>query len=107
MQGAGTIWGGLFNNGFLEKYYGVRATEVSTEDGINQVASGKYAIGSVSGHILAIIPPPEQYQNQGYKFFIIDSGRSLTGPYRTSAEVKAKGDSAGVFYVKRIIEKIQ
>lgn len=105
--GVGTIWGGMLNNDFLAKHYGVKATAVGTESGIQQVESGKVAIGSVSGHILAIVPVPDQYKNQGYRFYVIDSARGLDGPYRSSSEVIAKPKSGGVFYVRYIIEPIQ
>ena len=96
---------GVLNNGYLSKYYGVKMTYVSTGEGIEQVAAGKSALGSVEGHILAIVPVPEEYQGQGYKFYIIDSARGLTGPYRNAEEVKAKPNSGGVFRLTYIIEK--
>ena len=102
--GAGVITSSIVNNNFLSQYYGVKSTSVSTEEGIREVANGKCAIGSVSGHILAIVPVPEQYQGQGYKFYIIDSARGLDGPYRSAEEVKSKPRSGGVFRITYIIE---
>lgn len=102
--GAGVITSAIVNNNFLGQYYNVKSTKVSTEEGVKQVESGKVAIGSVSGHILAIVPVPEQYKNQGYRFYIMDSGRGLDGPYRSEEEVKKKPRSYGVFNITYILE---
>jgi len=104
VPGQGVITASIVNNNFLGQYYNVKSTKVSTEDGIRQVEQGKAAIGSVYGHILAIVPVPEQYKNQGYKFYIIDSGRGLTGPYRSAEEVKQKPKSYGIFNITYVFE---
>lgn len=104
MDDVGTIWGGMLNNDLLNKYYGVKATYVSTEQGIQAVENGKVAIGRVKGHILAIVPVPDEYKGQGYRFYIMDSARGLDGPYRNAEEVKKKSKSGGVFSIKYIIE---
>lgn len=103
--GAGTIWNGVFNNNQLNKYYGVSAREVGTTQGIQEVQNGKLAIGRVKGHVLAIIPVPEKYRGQGYRFYIIDSVNQLDGPYKSAQEVIAKPSSGGMFQIMRIIEK--
>ena len=104
--GSGTVYGGLLNNNFLQKYYNVKSRYVTTEQGIQEVENGKVAIGRVKGHIIAIIPVPEKYQGQGYRFYIMDSARGLDGPYRSAEEVKAKPKSYGVFEILYIIEPI-
>ena len=101
---AGTIYSGMLNNNLLKKCYNVRATSVSTEQGIKAVESGKSAIGRVQGHILAIVPVPEQYKGQGYRFYIMDSARGLDGPYKSAAEVRAKRASGGEFSILYTIE---
>lgn len=104
VQNVGVITASMMNNNFLEKYYHVQSTYVSTEAGIQQVENGKVAIGSVKGHMLAIVPVPEEYKNQGYRFYIIDSARGLTGPYRSAAEVRSKPKSYGEFSISYIVE---
>ena len=77
----------IFSNAFVQKYYGV-----SSEYGISQATAlsaleqGYPVIGGETGHILAIIPAPDEYKNQGYKFYIMDSGRGHDGPYKSVAD---------------------
>lgn len=38
------------------------------------------------GHILAIVPVSDELKAQGYKFYILDSGRGHSGPYKSLNE---------------------
>lgn len=81
---------------FLKKYYNVKATEISSQESIiAQLTDGKAAIGSTPGHILAVIPVPEQYREQGYRFYVLDSANGLSGAYRTVDEVRRKPYGSG------------
>jgi len=78
----------IFRSDFLQKYYGV-TSEVSypsESQAIAALESGCAVIGGEDGHILAIIPVPDEYKSQGYKFYILDSARGHDGPYRSVAE---------------------
>lgn len=78
----------IFNNDFLNKYYGV-TSEVSypsEEKVIQALEEGCGVIGGEEGHILAIIPVTAEEKAQGYKFHILDSARGHSGPYKSVAD---------------------
>lgn len=77
----------IFGNTFLQKYYGVSSQYgISQSAALSALEQGYPVIGSETGHILAIIPAPDEYKKQGYKFYIMDSARGHDGPYRSVAE---------------------
>lgn len=74
----------IFQSSFLEKYYGLSSKSVmNNSQALEALENGYPVIGGEDGHILAIIPAPEEYKNQGYKFYILDSGRGHSGPYKS------------------------
>lgn len=77
----------IFGSDFLQKYYGVTSRRVTSDaDALNALENGYPIIGGEKGHILAIIPAPEEYKAQGYKFYILDSARGHDGPYKTISD---------------------
>lgn len=93
----------IFNSSFLEKYYGVRSQSCSNEsDAIKALEQGYPVIGGEQGHILAIIPAPDEYKAQGYKFYILDSARGHDGAYRSVQEANqvVKGTLSFIAIIK-------
>ena len=78
----------IFNNDFLNKYYGVTSNVCypNEETVVKALEEGCAVIGGEEGHILAIIPVPDEYKSQGYKFYILDSARGHDGPYKSVAD---------------------
>lgn len=78
----------IFNNSFLSKYYGVSSSVCypSEAEVIQALKEGAGVIGAEEGHILAIVPVPDEYKNQGYQFYILDSARGHSGAYRSVAD---------------------
>ena len=71
------------NNDFLKKYYGVSSVAYPTEaQALQALQQGYPIIGGEDGHILALIPAPDEYKEQGYKFYILDSARGHDGLYQ-------------------------
>lgn len=78
----------IFRSDFLQTYFGVTSelSYPSESQAIAALEKGYGLIGGEDGHILAIIPAPDEYKAQGYKFYILDSARGHDGPYRSVAE---------------------
>lgn len=78
----------FFGTDFLEKYYGVTSelTYPGEAKAMQALEQGYCLIGGEDGHILAIIPAPDEYKAQGYKFYILDSARGHSGAYRSVAD---------------------
>lgn len=93
----------IFNNDFLNRYYGVSSQMYPTQASALQALENGYpVIGSETGHILAIIPAPDEYKAQGYKFYILDSGRGHGGLYKSVEEANAvvKGNLGFIAIIK-------
>lgn len=86
----------IFRSDFLQKYFGV-TSEVSYPSESQVIAAleqGCGVIGGEDGHILAIVPAPDEYKAQGYKFYIIDSARGHNGPFKSVAEANRVVDGS-------------
>lgn len=91
----------IFESSFLQKYYGVTSRSVDSDsDALQALENGYPVIGGEDGHILAIIPAPDSYKSQGYKFYILDSARGHSGPYKSMADANeiVRG-SLGFIYI--------
>ena len=110
--GQGSVYSGICNNGFLQKNYQLKSTvgEYSFEVVMSALEQGKCAIGRVPGHVLAIVPVPEEYKAQGYRFYVLDSGSGLDGPYKTLEAFNKVADqkrkNGGPLSFKAIISKM-
>lgn len=81
----------VWSNEFLNKYYGVSSETCYDYDTvINALNEGKAAIGGEPGHILAIIPLPDEYKGSDYEFFVLDSAFGHTGPYRSAEDFMSR-----------------
>lgn len=96
VSGVGSNWC-IFSSDFLQKYYGVTSEPANNTTGLQALEQGYPVIGGETGHILAIIPAPEELKQQGYKFYIMDSARGHDGPYRSISEANAKVSGGLVF----------
>lgn len=96
VPGVGSSWC-IFSSDFLQKYYGVTSEPANNTTGLQALEQGYPVIGGETGHILAIIPAPEELKQQGYKFYIMDSARGHDGPYRSISEANAKVSGGLVF----------
>lgn len=82
--GEGSVYSGICNTDLLTKYYNCRATAVgSTSQALDALKNGKAIIGSEYGHILAVLPLPDKYKDQGYMFYVLDSARGHNGPFKS------------------------
>lgn len=93
----------IFGSDFLKKYYGVTSQMYPGQsEALRALESGYPVIGAEDGHILAIIPAPEEYKKQGYKFYILDSARGHGGPYKSAAAASAvvKGNLRFIAIIK-------
>lgn len=105
--GAGSRYAGICNNELLNKYYHCRATYVSSDaQALQAIREGKAIIAAETGHILAILPLPDQYLDQGYAFYVLDSFRGHNGPFRSRAEF-INTTTATSLEFKYIIEPIK
>lgn len=87
LPGAGSYWGPLCNTEFLQKYYNCKSTAVNSMQGvIDAVSAGKCVVGAEKGHILAIIPLPDEYKSGGYAFFVLDSARGHSGAFKSKED---------------------
>lgn len=108
--GEGSVYEGICNNNFLQKNYNLKSTLNPTyQQAIAAIEQGKCAIARVPGHVLAIMPVTEEMKAQGYKFYIMDSGSGLDGPYRNTEEVRRavsqkRPNKPGTITFKAIIE---
>lgn len=78
----------IFQNSFLQKYYGVHSTYIRHSPnerklGLEALENGYPVIGGEQGHVLALIPVSDELKAQGYKFYIMDSARGHDGPYKS------------------------
>ena len=106
LPGAGSYWGPLCRNDFLEKYYNCKSTAItSMQQLIDAVAADKCVIGAEKGHILAIIPLPDEYKAGGYTFFVLDSARGHSGAFKSLEDFK-KTTGAEMLVPHYIIEPI-
>lgn len=108
LPGTGSIYSGLCNSDFLQKYYNCKSTYVTSEtQAWEAIAAGKCIIGAEKGHILAIIPLPDEYLKVGgYKFYILDSARGHSGAFTSKSDFTS---STGAEYLNTwyIIEKME
>jgi len=81
----------IYDDDFLYTYYGVHSTAASDYDTVIQaLKEGKCAVGHEPGHFVAIIPVPDEFQGQGYEFFVLDSARGTTGAYKSISDFKSR-----------------
>ena len=94
----------IFNNNFLSEYYGVTSDVCYPNETrvIQALDEGCAVIGAEEGHILAIVPVSDEYKAQGYKFYILDSARGHSGPYRSVADANrvVKGSLSFIAIIK-------
>lgn len=77
----------IFSSSFLQTYYGVTSLQnPSATQALQALESGYPVVGGEDGHILALIPVTDELKAQGYKFYIMDSGRGHDGAYRSVEE---------------------
>ena len=91
VDGVGSSWC-IFENSFLNKYYEVSSEEIGSyeyESAMDALEEGYPIIGGEPGHFLVILPPPDEYKTQGYKFYILDSAMGHDGPYKSVDEANA------------------
>ena len=101
IAGTGSAYPGIYTSSFLEEYYGVESFWIeegsnNESKGLEYIDKGYPVIVSRPGHILAAIPLPDEYKDQGYRFFVLDSIKDATGPYTSAAEFAQKN---GVDYL--------
>lgn len=91
VPGAGSIRGAICDTQFLAQYYNCKSTYVSDnaegqEQALKALAEGKAVLGGEEGHLLAIIPVPDEYKNMGYAFYVLDSYRGHDGPFKSVSD---------------------
>lgn len=77
----GSLYPGIWTSDFLEKTYGIESIDSdygSPEQHLNQ---GYPIIAGIYGHMLAVIPAPENEKSKGNNIFVLDSTGKRTGPY--------------------------
>ncbi len=105
--GVGSVYEGICNNGLLQKYYNLKSTMYpSSAQAIAALAQGKCAIARIKGHVLAVVPVPDELKAQGYAFYIMDSGTGLDGPYKSIEDFNraSRAINRDVITFKAIIE---
>ena len=77
----------IFSSSFIKKYYGLNVQSCTTEaEALRELESGYPILGGEPGHFLALVPVPDEYKKQGYKFYVLDSARGHDGPYKSAAD---------------------
>lgn len=105
--GEGSVYAGICNTDLLSKYYNCRATYVSSDSqALQALKNGKAVIACETGHILAILPLPNEYLDQGYAFYVLDSFRGHNGPFKSRGNF-ISSTSATSLEFKYIIEPIK
>lgn len=105
--GEGSVYSGICNSDLLTKYYNCKSTIVgSTEQALAALENGKAVIGSEKGHILAVLPLSDEYKEQGYKFYVLDSARGHNGPFKSVSHF-ISSTSAAFLNFHYIIEPIK
>lgn len=103
----GSIYSGLCNSDLLTKYYNCKSTCVGSDNqALEALQSGKAVIGREEGHILAVLPVPDDYKAQGYQFYVLDSFRGHNGPFKSRSDF-ISSTSATMFEFMYIIEPIE
>ena len=86
-SGVGSIYPGIYKSDFLEKTYGVKSVAVSSESAaLAHLEKGYPVIAGIPGHILAVIPAPDQDKQAGAKFYVLDSIKRSRGPYTSTSD---------------------
>lgn len=88
----GSVVEKLCNKDFLNETYGVRVekTYPNYDVAIEAVKQGKCVLACEPGHYVSVIPVPDEFKGQGYEFFILDSARGHTGPYKSKEDFVQK-----------------
>ena len=96
----------LYDNGFLGKYYNCKSIDVkyNRQAALEALEQGYPCMGHESGHLLAVVPAPDELKEQGYKFYIIDSARGHSGPYKSYEAATAVVD--GTFNITYVIKPL-
>lgn len=81
----------IFSSSFIKKYYGLNVETCTTESkALEALENGYPVLGGEPGHFLALIPAPDEYKSQGYKFYVLDSARGHDGPYKSAADFTSR-----------------
>ncbi len=110
LPGAGSIYAGICNADLLKKYYNCTARYASSAEAAYQALENGNCgvIGAEVGHVLAMIPLPDEYKNSGYKFYVMDSARGHSGPYKSTADFVSRNPRSGqvckIYYIIELLD---
>lgn len=90
-SGVGSVYPGIWTSEFLESVYNVKSTYYPSydyDDAFEHLKKGYPAIGSISGHMLALLPPVNNDSDTAV--YVLDSIGKSTGEYSSLEDYREK-----------------
>ena len=85
----GSYQSALIDNDFLSTTYGLKSVDAGESEMLNYLEQGYPVLSGTTGHVLAVVPAPDDLKQQGYAFYVLDSIAETTGPYKSVSDYES------------------